>query len=52
MLDYTGDLYGKTLEVTFEQRLRAEMKFNGLEALIQQIQADVAASRALLAARG
>lgn len=48
LLDYAGDLYGKTLEVTFEARLRDEQKFSGLEALIAQIQADVAASRAVL----
>ncbi len=48
LIDYEGDLYGKTLEVTFEQRLRAEMKFNGLEALIAQIKADVETSRGIL----
>lgn len=48
LLDYTGDLYGKTLEVTFEQRLRPEMKFNGLDALIQQIKADVETGRSFL----
>jgi len=48
LLDYEGDLYGKTLDVTFEQRLRSEMKFNGLEALIAQIRADVETSRSVL----
>jgi riboflavin kinase/FMN adenylyltransferase len=48
VLDYEGDLYGKTLEVTFEERLRAEMKFNGLDALIAQIKADVETSRGVL----
>lgn len=48
LLDYEGDLYGKMLDVTFEQRLRSEMKFNGLDALIGQIKADVEASRDVL----
>jgi riboflavin kinase / FMN adenylyltransferase len=49
LLDYEGDLYGKTLDVTFEERLRPEMKFNGLDALIAQIKTDVETSRTVLA---
>lgn len=52
LIDYEGDLYGKTLDVSFEQRLRAEMKFNGLEALIQQIKTDVETGREILSKQG
>jgi riboflavin kinase/FMN adenylyltransferase len=48
LIDYEGDLYGKTIDISFEQRLRAEMKFNGLEALIGQIKADVETARGFL----
>ncbi len=42
-----GDLYGQTLTVEFVQRLRGEMKFNGLAELVAQIQTDIATARAL-----
>jgi len=49
LLDFSGDLYGATLEVRFVGRLRSEQKFQSLDALRQQIAADVRAARALLA---
>lgn len=48
LLNFTGDLYGKTLSLGFVERLRNEMKFSGVEALIAQINADVARARAIL----
>lgn len=45
LLDFSGDLYGKSLEVSFGKHLRAEMKFNGLDELRAQIARDVAAAR-------
>jgi riboflavin kinase/FMN adenylyltransferase len=50
LFDFTGDLYGERLEITFVHRLRAEMKFPDPQALIEQIARDVAAARAALAA--
>ena len=44
LLDFTGDLYGKELEVEFVAKLRDEMKFASLEALKAQIAADIAAA--------
>lgn len=41
------DLYGQTLTVEFVERLRDEVRFNSLDALIAQIQSDVARTRAL-----
>ena len=45
LLDYSGDLYGKHLEVRFLERLRGERTFSSLEALRQQIAADAEAAR-------
>jgi riboflavin kinase/FMN adenylyltransferase len=50
VLDFTGDLYGHRVRLNFVQRLREERKFSGVDALRQQIVADVAAARAALAA--
>lgn len=48
LLDYSGDLYGKMLTVTFMHRLRGEQKFPSIQDLITQIAADVQRGRALL----
>lgn len=40
LLDFSGDLYGRDLEVTFLVRLRGEQRFDGVEALKVQIAAD------------
>jgi riboflavin kinase/FMN adenylyltransferase len=45
LLDFEGDLYGQTLSVDFVARLRGTEKFNGVEALIEQMKKDVAATR-------
>jgi riboflavin kinase/FMN adenylyltransferase len=45
VLDFTGDLYGKTVRLDFVDRLREERKFPGPEALRAQITADVAEAR-------
>lgn len=48
LLDFTGDLYGHDLALSFTNRLRDEVKFDGLEALVTQIEADVVETRRLL----
>ncbi len=45
LLDFDRDIYGERIELSFEQRLRPEQKFSGLDALMKQIQADIAAAR-------
>jgi riboflavin kinase/FMN adenylyltransferase len=45
LLDFSGDLYGQKVSVTFEHFLRSERKFDGLEAIKTQLQLDVAAAR-------
>ncbi len=49
LLDFDGDLYGQELRVEFVQRIRAEQRFSGLEALKAQIAQDVAQIRAIVA---
>ncbi|MFQ3647845.1 MAG: bifunctional riboflavin kinase/FAD synthetase [Anaerolineae bacterium] len=48
LLDFDADIYGETLTVTFEHRLRAEQKFSGIDALRAQLALDVAAARSVL----
>ncbi len=47
LLDFEGDLYGLEMETTFVQKLRDERKFPSLEALREQIGADIRAARSL-----
>lgn len=49
LFDFAGDLYGKEIEVAFIDFLRDERKFDGLDALKAQIEADCDAARKLLA---
>ena len=46
-----GELYGKRMAVFFVQRLRAEKKFDDIEALRTQIDADITQARRVLSAR-
>ncbi|MCQ6557382.1 riboflavin biosynthesis protein RibF [Paenibacillus mendelii] len=40
LLDYSGDLYGQTISVSFVERLRGEIRFPSLDALIVQMHED------------
>lgn len=48
LFDFTADLYGTRLRVSFVERLRGEQKFPSVQALVQQIQEDAARARTLL----
>ena len=48
LLDFDRDIYGKSLTVSFETYLRPEVKFDNLQALIDQINADVEKTRGYL----
>ena len=48
LLDFSGDIYGSTLTLEFVARLRPEMKFPGIDALVAQIQRDIASARVIL----
>ena len=50
VFDFKGDLYGQHLSIALVDYLRPELKFDGLDALITQMDADSAKSRAILAA--
>ncbi|WP_417472655.1 bifunctional riboflavin kinase/FAD synthetase [Leisingera sp.] len=50
LFDFSGDLYGATLSVGLVEFLRPELKFDGLDALIAQMDADCARARDILAA--
>lgn len=50
LFDFTGDLYGATLSVALVDYLRPELKFDSLEALITQMDADCVDARRILAA--
>src|SRR2546422_490645 len=45
LLDFSGDLYGRRIRLTFLRRLRDERKFPNVEALRNQIALDVLAAR-------
>jgi riboflavin kinase/FMN adenylyltransferase len=49
ILDFDQDLYGRELEVTFVRRLRPELRFESVQALIDQMHDDVAQTRRVLA---
>ena len=48
IFDYKGDLYGSRIQVAFRSFIRAERKFDGLDALKEQIARDAAGARAVL----
>ncbi len=49
LFDFAEDLYGRTIEIALIDYLRAEAKFDSLDALTAQMDADCAAARAVLA---
>lgn len=49
VLDFDGDLYGRTFTIEFLRRLRGEQRFPSAEALIEQMHLDVAAARSVCA---
>jgi riboflavin kinase/FMN adenylyltransferase len=49
LFDFSGDLYGQTVETELVARLRGELNFDSLDALKVQIDADAEAARAVLA---
>jgi riboflavin kinase/FMN adenylyltransferase len=48
LIDFEGDLYGRSVELDFRHRLRAEQKFSGVDALRDQIARDVQDARSRL----
>ncbi|MFL5071649.1 MAG: bifunctional riboflavin kinase/FAD synthetase [Xanthobacteraceae bacterium] len=50
LFDFSGDLYGRSIDVAFISWIREEMQFAGIAALIAQMDKDSAQARAMLAA--
>ena len=48
LFDFDGDLYGRRIEVEFVAKLRDELKFDDLPALVAQMDMDATAARAVL----
>ena len=49
LLDFEGNLYGERARVEFAARLRPELKFDSVDALVAQMREDVAEARRVLA---
>ena len=45
LLDFSGDIYGQTMTLTFASRIREERRFPSVDALRAQIEADAAEAR-------
>lgn len=52
LFDFDGDLYGREIEVEFIGFIRPDRKFDTPEALVEQMERDVARARAILAGAG
>jgi riboflavin kinase/FMN adenylyltransferase len=50
LFDFKGDLYGQQLDIAFIGFIRSELKFDGIDALVRQMDDDSAKARAMLAA--
>lgn len=48
ILDFNRELYGQNLKLEFVEYLREELRFNSVEALLEQIHADIAKTRQIL----
>jgi riboflavin kinase/FMN adenylyltransferase len=48
LLDFDGDIYGQDLRLEFVARLRDELKFPSVQALVEQMHRDVAQTREML----
>ena len=49
ILEFDDDIYGQQIRINFVRRIRDEIKFSGIEELIEQIKADVETARDILA---
>ncbi|WP_462411671.1 bifunctional riboflavin kinase/FAD synthetase [Neobacillus sp. Marseille-QA0830] len=52
LIDYAGDLYGKTVHVSFLRYMRGEIKFTGLDALIERMELDKKEAKVILGITG
>ena len=52
LFDFSGDLYGQTVTVEFLSFLRAERKFDSVDALAEQVRADMQTAKQLSVKQG
>jgi riboflavin kinase/FMN adenylyltransferase len=48
LLDFDRDIYGEVMRLEFMQRLRDELQYTTVDALIEQIELDVKKTREIL----
>jgi riboflavin kinase/FMN adenylyltransferase len=48
VFEFEGDLYGREIEVEFVARLRDELKFDSVDAMVEQMHRDAEDARAVL----
>jgi riboflavin kinase / FMN adenylyltransferase len=48
LFDFNEDIYGQEMDLRFVEYLRPELKFDGLDALVQQMHADCARAQEIL----
>ncbi len=48
IFDFSGDMYGKEITLIFVDKIREEQKFNGIDALVQQLKLDKKAAQEIL----
>jgi riboflavin kinase/FMN adenylyltransferase len=48
LFDFSGDLYGRRIQVEFVEKLRDEEKFSDLDAMVKQIDRDAEQARGIL----
>jgi riboflavin kinase / FMN adenylyltransferase len=47
LLDFQGDLYGRSIRLTFRERLRGVIRFANIDDLVRQLKADIEQTRRL-----
>jgi riboflavin kinase/FMN adenylyltransferase len=50
LIGFEGDIYGETLRIAFIERMRGEHRFESVDALVEQMQADVVEAERICAA--
>ena len=48
LLDFSGDIYGRDVKLEFVTRVRDELKFNSVDALLERIWDDIRITREML----
>jgi riboflavin kinase/FMN adenylyltransferase len=49
LFDFSGDLYGQTIDIAFIEWIRPELTFDSVQGLVQRIEQDTRTARAALA---